>query len=452
MDKLYDWVDNNSDVLVEELRTLLKQPSIASTNLGIRECAELTMNIMRDAGIEVQLFETEGAPIIIGNVEGSTDRRVLLYGHYDVQPPDPIELWDYDPFGAEVVDGKIYARGAIDDKGNFMCAVHAVKAFTEMGLKPPTSLTFLIEGEEEISSVNLSSFLKDYAPNIKAEALLDLDDCVQPDGGIGRPKVVSGLKGNCYVELTCEIKREFHSMMAPIIPNPAWRLVWALSTIKDKDDKITIDNFYDCLIPNSEEEIKLVEAMADYWDEKAWLKESGKSEYLLGVSGKEALKRLYFEPTCNICGIKGGYIGEGRKTIIPEKASVKIDFRTVPGQSNDEILSLLRKHLDKNGFDDIKIDYLGGSGWYRSPVNTPAALAMRDAVEMGFNTPPSIMVTYPGSGPGDIFEEHLGIPQVFSGFGPLGDRLHSPNEYMTIDFYIKGIKTLISFYSIYPQK
>jgi acetylornithine deacetylase/succinyl-diaminopimelate desuccinylase-like protein len=450
--QLYKWVDDNEQVLLDELCTLLRQPSIASTNTGIRGCAELTLKMMKDAGIDAKLYETEGSPIIVGHVKGADSKTILLYGHYDVQPPDPVELWNYDPFGAEIVDGKIYARGSIDDKGNFMCAVHAVKAYHDMGLIPPVNMVFLIEGEEEVSSINLPEFMRKHKDILKADALLDLDDCVQPDGKTGRPKVVTGEKGNCYIELVCEIRREFHSMMAPIIPNPAWRLVWALSTMKDVNERITIDNFYDEIRQNTIAEHAIIEDMESYWDSNVWLKESGQEGYLCGNKGAEVLKRLYFEPTCNICGIKGGYIGEGRKTIIPEKASVKIDFRMVPGQSKDQILTLLRKHLDKRGFEDVQINYLGGSHWFRSPVDHPAALAIREAVLEGFECPPAVLITYPGSGPGDIFEEILGIPQVCSGFGPLGDRLHAPNEYMTVDFYIKGVKTIISFYEIYAQK
>lgn len=450
-EQLYQWVDDNEQELLEELCTLLRQPSIASTNTGIEECAELTRKIMENAGIKTEIFKTKGSPILIGRVKGKAEKTILLYGHYDVQPPDPVELWDYDPFGAQIEDGKIYARGSIDDKGNFMCAVHAIKAYHDMGVTPPVNVLFLIEGEEEVSSTNLPEFMRTHKDLLKADALLDLDDCVQPDGKEGRPKVVTGEKGNCYVELVCEIRREFHSMMAPIIPNPAWRLIWALSTMKDANERITIDNFYDEIRENTPAEHRIIEEMEAYWDEQEWLKESGQKSYLCNSTGANALKRLYFEPTCNICGIKGGYIGEGRKTIIPEKASVKIDFRTVPGQSKEQILGLLRKHLDKRGFNDIQINYLGGSHWFRSPVDHPAALALREAVNEGFGCPPAVLVTYPGSGPGDVFEEILGIPQVCSGFGPLGDRLHAPNEYMTIDFYKKGIKTIISFYQLYAQ-
>ena len=325
---LFKWVDNHKDQLISDLQTLLRQPSIASTNIGIEECAQLMMEMMISAGIETKLYKTEGAPILIGNVRGKDQKTILIYGHYDVQPPDPVELWDHDPFGAEIVGGAIYSRGAIDDKGNIMCAINAVRAYKENNQEFPVNAIFLIEGEEEISSPSLPKFMWEHKELLKANALLGIDDAVQPDGKIGRPKVVTGEKGNCCVELICKINREFHSMYAPLIVNPVWRLVWALASIKDKDEKILIDNFYDTICENSAEEHKIIEMMEEYWDGEEWLKESGQTEYLRGVTGAEALKQLYFEPTCNIQGIKGGYIGEGRKTIIPEKASVKIDFHT----------------------------------------------------------------------------------------------------------------------------
>ncbi len=453
MDKeLFHWIDLHKDEYVSELQTLLRQPSIATTNTGMKECAEMTLKIMNDAGIDSHIYQTKGFPVIVGKVNGKSDNTVLIYGHYDVQPPDPVGLWDYDPFGAEIDDGKIYARGSIDDKGNFMTAVHAVKTYHDKGLDLPLNIIFLIEGEEEIGSPSLADFMENHTDILQADALINFDDCVQPDGKTGRPKVVTGEKGNFYIEMTCSINREFHSMMAPIIVNPAWRLVWALSTIKDQNERITIDNFYDTLVENTPEEHRLVEQMTEYWDENAWKNASGQKEYLCGARGADALKRLYFEPTANICGFRSGYIGDGEKTIIPEDAAVKIDFRMVPGQSGEQIMKLLRAHLDKRGFSDIQIKALGEAlPPYRTSVNQPAALALRQAIREGFEIDPSVMVTYPGSGPASAFDRILGIPQVFTGFGPLGDRLHSPNEYMTIDFYIKGIKTVITFLDLFGR-
>ena len=453
MDKeLFRWVDQHKDEYISELQTLLRQPSIATTNTGMKECAELTLKIMNEAGIDSRLYQTKGFPVIVGKVNGKSDKTVLVYGHYDVQPPDPVEQWNYDPFGAEIDDGRIYARGSIDDKGNFMTAVHAVKVYRETGQDLPLNIIFLIEGEEEIGSPSLADFMKEHTEILKADALINFDDCVQPDGKTGRPKVVTGEKGNFYVELTCSIKREFHSMMAPIIKNPAWRLVWALSTIKNENERITIDNFYDTILENTAEEHRLVEKMTEYWDENAWKDASGQKEYLCGTAGADALKRLYFEPTANICGFRSGYIGDGEKTIIPQDSAVKIDFRMVPGQSGEQIMKLLRAHLDRRGFSDIQIHQLGEAlPPYRTSVNQPAALALRQAIKEGFEIEPSVMVTYPGSGPASAFDRILGFPQVFTGFGPLGDRLHSPNEYMTIDFYIKGIKTVIIFFDIYGR-
>ncbi len=451
-EKLFSWIDANQDRLIRILQKLLQQPSIASTNTGIDECAELMRSIMEDSGIVTTIYKTEGSPILIGNVSGrNKGKTILVYGHYDVQPPDPVDLWKHDPFSAVVEDGKIYARGAEDDKGNIMTAVNAVRAYKENGMEFPCNAIFLIEGEEEVSSVSLPKFMKEHLDLLKADALLGIDDAVQPDGKTGRPKVVTGEKGNCGVELVCERKREFHSMFAPLIVNPVWRLVWALSTIKGPDDRILIDNFYDSIRENTDEEKRIVESMADYWTGAEWLEASGQKEFINGISGPDALKKLYFEPTCNIQGIKGGYLGEGRKTIIPEKASVKIDFRTVPEQTNEEILKQLRAHLDRRGFEDIEVKYTGGCGWFRSPVDHKAALALRKAVEEGFGVPPAVMVTFPGSGPGDQFDQILNIPQVFTGFGPVDSGAHSPNEYFLVSSYIRGTKTIIRFFEEYAK-
>lgn len=445
----FAWVDENKDRLVEELRAYLRQPCVPTQGIGIQEGAELTCKIIRELGADAKIYETDGCPIIVGFLKGACDKTVMLYGHYDVQPPDPVELWDYPPFSAELVDGKVYARGSIDCRGDLMINIAALKSYTDNGLLPPTNVVFFIEGEEESGSPSIEKFMLEHRDILKADTILDVDECVQPDGKEGRPKVLTGGKGDCAIELRCKINREFHSSIAPLIPNPAWRLVWALSTMKDMNENITIDDFYDDVIPNPPAEHAVWEEMATYWDETEWKKQAGIDNYLLNATGADALKNLYFKPTCNINSIKGGYLGEGGKNVVPAWATCRIDFRTVPNQECDRIVEKVRKHLDRRGFTDIEVVYVGQSRWFRCPLEHPGAMALREAIREGFGTEPAIMVNYPGSGPGEQLDRVLGIPQVATGFGPLGDRVHSPNEYMSVDFFVRGIKTIISYFEIY---
>ncbi len=449
--KLYDWVEQNQDRLVEDLRTYVRQACIPTQGIGIQEGAEMTCQILRDLGADAKIYETEGCPVVLGYIEGECDKTVMLYAHYDVQPPEPLELWDYPPFSAELVDGNIYARGSSDCRGNLMINICALRAYMENGMKPPTNILFFIEGEEESGSTSLEPFMRKNLDLLKADTILDVDESVQPDGKEGRPKVITGGKGNCAVELRCTIRRELHSKMAVIIKNPIWRMVQALATIRDENDNITIDNFFDDIRENTPTEHAIIEEAATYWDESTWRDEAGVPQYLRGLTGADALKELYFAPSCNINSFKGGYLGEGGKNIVPDYATVRIDFRTVPVQECTTIVEKLRAHLDRRGYTDIELTMVGESRWFRCPVEHPGAMALRQAIRDGFGGEPAVMVNYAGSGPGELLDRVLGIPQVATGFGPLGDFVHGPNEHMSVDFYLRGIKTIISYFDIYAN-
>ncbi len=432
--------------ILDNLTKLLRQPSISATGEGMAACAEVVARLMRDAGLDTKIHPTPGYPVVVGRIEGDADRTLLIYGHYDVQPPDPLEDWDFNPFGAERVGNRIYARGAIDDKGNFLAAVEAIRYYTEQGRRPPINVVVVIEGEEEISSPNLLDFLKAHRDEFQADALIDLDDCVQPDG---RPKIVTGMKGICYVELSVRSEREFHSLMSPLLINPAWRLTWALASLKDADETITIDDFYEDVrdpTPAEERALKRLE-----YDGAEWLTDAKQQRFVGGRDPDSAMHAFFFLPSCNICGLVGGYTGEGSKTVIPKKATAKIDFRLVPDQTPQGVLRKLRDHLDARGFTDVTIEQLGATPWYRNSPEVPVALALRQAVDDVFPEGAAVWVTYAGSGPAALFDEALNIPQAYTGFGPVGDRIHAPNEYMTTDLYFSAIEVMVLAYEYFAQ-
>ncbi|MDH5689472.1 MAG: M20/M25/M40 family metallo-hydrolase, partial [Candidatus Bathyarchaeota archaeon] len=330
MRSLMAYIDSHADEFVEDLRTLCRQPSISAQNRGIDECVVTLERLMRKAGVNVEVISVkDGNPIVVGEVEAKGAVETLgFYNHYDVQPPEPLELWESPPFEAAVREGRIIARGVSDNKGNIMARLEASKAVKEVLGEPPVNLRFLIEGEEEMGSRNLPSFVKENISILRADGYIWEGDGVD---GEDRPVITLGAKGILYVELRAKgAGADVHSSRAPLVPNPAWRLVWALSSMKDSDERIRIFGWYDDVVPPSDEELQLLKDAP--FDEEADKRELGLRDYLRGVTGVDSRRTLYFSTTCNICGFDAGYKGPGTKTVLPSEAMAKVDFRLVEAQ------------------------------------------------------------------------------------------------------------------------
>jgi acetylornithine deacetylase/succinyl-diaminopimelate desuccinylase-like protein len=345
------YVTDNRDRILGDFRTLLKQPSVSAQARGISECANLLEGFMVHAGIETEMIRLpDGHPVLLGKGRSNKSKRTLFfYGHYDVQPPEPLEEWTTDPFGAELKDGKLLARGASDSKNNVMALVKTVEAYLQTIGDLPVNLKFLFEGEEEISSPHLPQFVKENKAKLAADAVV----CY--DGGMddsGRPGIDLGLKGILYVELRAKkAKVDLHSSRAPIAPNPAWRIIWALNTIKGPDEKIRVEGWYDRLHQRSAAEVELLKKIP--FDEQKQKSELGLSAFLLDRRGLNALQAYLFEPTCTVCGFLTGYTADGPKTVLPGKAMAKLDFRLVFDQNREELLEKLNGHLRKHHFEDV---------------------------------------------------------------------------------------------------
>jgi len=352
-ENVYQHIDAHQEEFVEDLAKLVRQPSVAARGEGIEQCAKIVEAMMKEVGLSTKIIREEGGnPVVYGELESeAAEKTLLFYDHYDVQPPEPLEEWISDPYSCEIRDGKIYGRGVADNKGNTVSRLKAVQAFLETVGSVPVNIKFVVEGEEEIGSPHL-------APVIKAnKELFSADAGIWEFGGIdrkGHPLVYLGLKGILAVELrTVGANRDVHSANAPLIPNPAWRLVWALNTLKNESDEILIDGFYDNVVPPSAEEMEYVKAIPFEEEEKK--RDLGLNEFINKVTGLEAVKALLYEPTCTINGLLTGYTSAGSKTVLPNKAMVKLDFRLVPSQMPDEIFSKVVKHLNRHGFGDIEV-------------------------------------------------------------------------------------------------
>ncbi len=431
-------VDNTKDALLEELKEFLRMPSISAREEnpdGFRRCAEWVAEKLREAGAEARLMETEGHPVVYAEI-GDGERTLLSYGHYDVQPPEPLDLWESDPFEPSVRDGGIFARGVADDKGDVLARIQALRLYIEEHGPLPFKLKFLIEGEEEIGSPNLAPFVRDNAELFAADACLW--ESSMKDGE-GRPLIFCGTKGMAYVELrTKGASHDLHSMYGGIAPNPVWRLVQALRTIKDENGEITLDGLDALADPPSDKDLEAINKIP--FDEAALKASWDVDAFDRDLTDDAALREMLLRPTANIAGIQSGYTGPGTKTIVPSEAFVKMDFRLVSGQSPGPVLELIKSHLRKRGFDDIEVVDLHGVEPAKTPVDSPI---VRTAIQSWEDLGVDDSVVYPtigGSGPTSLIATELGIPTIMTGSVANTDsRLHAPNEWVLLDDYFRSV-------------
>jgi acetylornithine deacetylase/succinyl-diaminopimelate desuccinylase-like protein len=435
------YLQQNLDSSLSELSHLCEQPSVAAQNWGLSECASLVADMLKSRGFEVEIFTTDGAPVVFGERKGRVDKTILFYNHYDVQPPEPLELWESPPFEPTLRDGKLFARGVSDDKGHLTSRLFAIDALLDIDGELPCNIKFVIEGEEEISSIHLKDFVMGHAEKLKADA------CIWEFGGVDHREVpiqYLGLRGICYVELSVETaKIDVHSGLGgSIFPNAAWRLVWALSILKDENERIRIPGHYDLVKPPSEQDRELMEALPETSEE--YKTRYGVDHFLRNLSeGVELRIAEVFEPTCTICGLTSGYQGEGSKTVLPAQASAKVDFRLVPDQTPEQVLKSLRIYLDNAGFSDIQIRYLGGEYPARTNPEDPFVSLVVETARPVYGQPMQIVPLSGGSGPNHAFVHFLKLPVVSAGIGYPGSQGHAPNENIRLDLYLKGAMHIV---------
>ena len=433
--KIDTYLSDNLDKSIAELSKLVAQPSVGAQNLGLKECASLVGKMLKSRGFLVEIMDTGGAPVVFGERKGKSARTLLIYNHYDVQPPEPLELWETPPFEPSRRDGKLFGRGVSDDKGHIVARLFAIDSLLANEGELPCTIKFIIEGEEETSSVHLFEFVKKNRERLKADA------CLWEFGGVGQrdvPMQYLGLRGICYVELSVETANiDVHSGLGgSIFPNAAWRLVWALNTLKGEDEQIRIPGFYDGVRPPSKRDLELMSALPEIAGE--YKSRYGIKQFIKGLTGGVELRvEEVFTPTCTICGLTSGYQGNGSKTVLPARASAKVDFRLVPDQEPDDILKKLRAHLDAQGFSDVLITDLGGDTPARTDPDDPFVQLVSKTAEEVYEMPMQLVPLTGGSGPSYPFVHDLGLPVVTAGLGHPDTRAHAPNENIRIDLYLK---------------
>jgi len=433
-----NYLETNLPTSLNELKTLCAQPSVAAQNLGMTETAQMVKVMLEARGFESDLYETEGFPVVVAQRHGTTDKTLLIYNHYDVQPAEPFDLWTSPPFEPEEREGKIFGRGISDDKGHFVSRLFAIDALLNVYGDLPCKIKFILEGEEEIGSVHLPHFIDTH------QELLAADACIWEFGGVDHreiPMQYLGLRGICYVELSVQTAAmDVHSGLGgSIFPNAAWRLNWALSTLKDQEEHIRLPGFYDPILPPSERDLQMLSELPPVSEE--YQSRYGIDQFLKDYQNEtELMVAGVFEPTCTICGLTSGYQGPGSKTVLPAKASAKVDFRLVPNQTPKQVLKQLREHLNREGFPDVEIEFLGGGPPARTDPDHPFVKLVVETSADAFGETMQLVPMVGGSGPNYAFVNTLKLPVVTTGIGYPGGNAHAPDENIRIDLYLKGAK------------
>ena len=429
------YLEANLDESLAELTRYAAQPSIAAQNVGMEECAKLVVGMLRARGFEVEILPSEGYPVVVAERGGTGDKTLLIYNHYDVQPAEPLELWTSPPFTPTIRDGHMYGRGVSDDKGHLTSRLLALDAILDQSKELPCRVKVVVEGEEEIGSPHMHEFVRQNRERLGADACLWEFGYVDPNEV---PLQYAGLRGICYVELSVETAtRDVHSGIGgSIFPNAAWRLTWALASLKGKDERIRIPGFYDAIVPPTARDRELMAAAPDMAaDHKA---RYGVKEFLRGLKGGVELSIAeVFEPTCTICGLTSGYQGPGSKTVLPARASAKVDFRLVPNMTPQQVLKQLRAHLDAEGFQDVSITFLGGNPAGRTDPDHPFLKLVCETATPVYGMPMRVVPMVGGSGPNFAFLEELKLPVATGGFGNPDTRAHAPDENLRVDLYLK---------------
>jgi acetylornithine deacetylase/succinyl-diaminopimelate desuccinylase-like protein len=436
---VFDHIDANRERAIADLQRLVRQPSVSAQKLGLEECADLVVRLMHEEGLDARAYPVAGGPpCVIGFAPSARSAKTLLaYAHYDVQPVEPVELWTHPPYSATIAEGRLWGRGATDNKSGVMAFIKAAAAWRDAGGGLPVNVKFITEGEEEIGSIHLGPFIEANPELVRADAMHCLDGGVDPSAMV--PDVDLGLKSVLFVELVARGARsDIHSLNAPLVPQPAWELVRALNTLVDANRRVLIEGWYEGLWELGEEELGQLEANAARLDLDKLKQEWGIDAFALGRDGVEALKARAYEPTCNIAGLTSGYQGPGSKTIVPNEARAKLDFRLPPLIDPEKAVQRLKDHLVRHGFGQIEVRTEGRAPEppYKISVKEDISQAVIRAAELVFGAPPVINGV---SAEGTILK-HVWMPTVLTGFAQPDCNLHAPDETIDLEHYIKGIK------------
>lgn len=437
LERVFNHIDAQRDSYLNRLMDYLRHPSISAHDIGIREVAALLVDKLNALGMCAQAIPTDGHPMVLGrrsDVPGAP--TVLLYGHYDVQPPDPLEAWDSPPFEPTLRNGRIYARGAGDNKGQHFAQLLAIEAHLKVHGKLPCNVIVLLEGEEEIGSPRIADFVRDHADLLKTDLVITADGPLHPSG---RSIVEFGVRGMAGFDLVARSGRtDAHSgNHGGTMPNAIWTLVHLLATMKTPDGRITIDGLHDPIIPPTNAERAAADALPV--DIAGYLEEMGLTR-LDEPADRPFHDRLMFHPTLTINGLHGGYDGPGSKTVLPCAAVAKCDIRLVPDMTPDQVLSCVCAHVARHA-PDVEVIPRGGMLPSRTPIDSPFSAVIVNAIRDARDETPLMYPSAGGSLPDYVFTRILGVPAFVVPYANADEANHAPNENLELDLFFAGIRT-----------
>ncbi|GAB4159363.1 MAG: M20/M25/M40 family metallo-hydrolase [Candidatus Dojkabacteria bacterium] len=440
--KFREKITQNLPTYLAELNQIVNQKSLSTKKEGIQEMAQMIEQMLKDSGFKTELLTVDHSnPYILAEI-GKGDTTLLFYNHYDTQPADDTELWKTEPFKLTEKEGKLYARGVADNKGNLILRLQAFRLIQETLGKIPVKIIWIIEGEEEVGSGNLEKFSETYGHRWEKADL-----CIWEDGGVdtqGRPLVKLGQKGAYFAELYIKMgEKDLHSRNASMVDSATWRLIHALATLRDVNGNVTIDGLNKYITPPTPEEDEMTRKLD--FDMAATLKALHRNEYIKKSQKKEeVLKTHYYSHTCNIDGIWSGYTEPGKvKSIIPNEATAKIDIRLTDTFDVNKVHALLRKHLDKRGFNDVEIKDMVKLQVAKSDSRDPFVQRTIEILRTSYGKEPQVEVISGGSGPQYSVAGKFGISKVDVGCENPDSSLHGPNENIVIEDYVNGMVATI---------
>jgi len=437
LNQIFNHIDANADSFLARMMEYVSHPSISAQNVGIREVANLLVKQLGDLGMQAELVETDGHPFVLGRRDVDPAKpTVLLYGHYDVQPPEPLEAWLSPPFEPTIRDGKVFARGVGDNKGQHFAQLLAIESHLAVSGTLPCNVIFLLEGEEEIGSPQIASFVETHADRLDADLVVTSDGPLHESGA---PVIVCGVRGMASFELRSKTaKRDTHSgNFGGVMPNAIWKLVDLLSTMKTPEGQITVEGLTEPVIPPTNLERAATERLP--LDIDAIKAELGLAEFD-APTDRAYWDRLMFHPTLTINGFHGGYGGKGSKTVLPCEAFVKCDIRLVEPLTPEYVFDRIRAHVKKHA-PDVEFVSLNGMLPSKTPMDSPYMVPLRDAIFDARGVEPLVYPTVGGSLPDYVFTKVLGKPAFVIPYANADEANHAPNENLEIVRFIDGIRT-----------
>jgi acetylornithine deacetylase/succinyl-diaminopimelate desuccinylase-like protein len=434
--QVFDHIEANRASFIERVMDYVRHPSISAHDIGIREVAALLVETLKGLGMEAEAVPTKNHPMVLGKRDVSPDKpTVLLYGHYDVQPPDPLELWTSPPFEPTIRDGRIYARGIGDNKGQHFAQLLAIESHLAVHGALPCNIIFLLEGEEEIGSPQIADFVKEHRHRLKADLVVTSDGPLHESG---LPVITFGVRGVASFELRSKTaSRDVHSgNFGGVVPNPIWKLVQLLATMKNAHGEITIEGINEPVIPATNYEREAVSKLPLDLDQvKADL---GLAE-LDGPKERGYFDRLMFHPTLTINGFHGGYGGPGSKTVLPCEAFVKCDIRLVEPLTPDYVFDKVQAHIERHA-PDVEFIRRNGMRPSKTPMDQPFAVPIKRAIEAARGVAPLLYPTVGGSLPDYAFTKYLGTPSFVVPYANADEANHAPDENLELVRFIDGIR------------